>query len=143
MATFEKEATTSVHKALAKATAIALERFDEELFRTKDKTLISKGFESRKMLETYGELSFKRRRYSCKGHNLYLLDEVLGLPKNTSFSSSVTHFLATHARSDSYESATRHLEEHCGFKVRRASVKAAIAKTAKALREAETESPRE
>ena len=126
MTTFEKSAMSAVHTALAQATSKALELFDEELFANKESNLISRGKESRKMLETFGELTFCRRRYSYQGQNIHLLDEVLGIPRNTSFSASVINFLASRTRSDSYESATRDLEELSGVKVVRASVKNAI-----------------
>ena len=144
MVTFEKESSKALREAQNKAATAALERFDQYLFENKSKELKSKGKEVRKMLETYGDLSFKRRRYTYKGKNCYLLDEVLGLPTYCSHTSSVTHFLAVHARTDSYESATEDLFEKSGVKVPRSSVKRAIAATAKALEEQrlETDKPK-
>jgi len=135
MVKFEKESSKALREAQNKAATAALERFDQYLFENKSPELKSKGKEVRKMLETYGSLSFRRRRYTYRGKNCYLLDEVLGLPTYCSHTSSVTHFLASHARTDSYESATQDLLEKSGVKVPRSSVKRAIAASAKALDE--------
>jgi len=137
MVSFCKCATASVNQALAKAVSVALEHFDEELFVSKDSALKSKGKESRKLLEAYGEMSFRRRRYSINGQNIYLLDEVLALPRYTNLSASTIQFLAMRARTDSYESATRDLEELSQVKVSRSTVKTAIERTAQVLKEQE------
>jgi len=139
MVTFEKDSSDAIREAQNEAATRALERFDQYLFENKSPELKSKGFESRKMLETYGDLSFRRRRYTYRGKNCYLLDEVLGLPTYSSHTSSVTHFLAARARTDSYENATKDLLEKSGVKVPRSSVKRAIATCVGALEEQRTE----
>ena len=140
MASYQTAAMSAVNQALTLATQTALEIYDNELYQTKDKEMISKGKEKRELLELFGEMTFCRRRYTYKGRNIYLLDEVLGFPSNTAFSASVIRFLAMHARTDAYESATEDLKELSGTKVSRSSVKAAIAATADALRRQTKES---
>lgn len=93
---------------------------DEELARTRPRTLRNKGMEERTVQTVFGEVTIKRRRYReelredgklKKGRYRYLLDETLGLPSEERISPGLTETLVEEAVEEPFRKVVERRQE--------------------------------
>jgi len=93
---------------------------DEELARTRDRTLRNKGTGERTIQTVFGEVTIKRRRYReemrvdgklKKGAYRYLLDEALGLPPDDRISPGLTEALVEGAVEEPFRQVVERRQE--------------------------------
>jgi len=93
---------------------------DEELAKTRDRTLRNKGTGERTIQTVFGEVTIKRRRYReeirvdgklKKGAYRYLLDEALGIPPDNRVSPGLTEALVEEAVEEPFRQVVERREE--------------------------------
>ncbi|HHY47045.1 MAG TPA: ISLre2 family transposase [Firmicutes bacterium] len=93
---------------------------DEELARTRPRTLRNKGSSERTIQTVFGEVTIKRRRYReeiredgklKKGRYRYLLDETLGLPQEERISPGLTEALVEGAVEEPFRQVVERRQE--------------------------------
>lgn len=133
---FEAEKTflTSSTEIMRGVFAETLIGTDQTLFNKRDPNAKVKSFEKRKILTTFGDIQFARRRYKTSDNSYsYLLDEEIDLPSRDKISPFLKQMIASNASEESYRAVIRTLEPYVDKKISPQSVKNSIEEVGKII----------
>lgn len=117
----EMDLWTMMREEFAKMLSSLLEKIDQAIFELRDPgRYASDGFVTRTMGTMFGQdVSFRRRRYrDCDtGKDVYLLDELLGIERESQVSPALTSLMLTQAATtNSYRKAAESIAGFLGFR---------------------------